>query len=148
MAAISIFKCTEVAGAVSRFDTYLKWPPLMQSLRSRRYYGKIGGPWTIYTQKPLFKLPNNGISGPCLTLSYSYWVAHRGSNLRYKQDAPGRTTVLQNWKSSRTGWGLSTIRGLNHGEGTSAEVIPVTTSFSSDFNSETKYATWRETRLG
>ena len=26
----------------SRFDTHLRWPPVMQSLRSRRSYGKIG----------------------------------------------------------------------------------------------------------
>ena len=70
MAAILIFKCTEGAGVgdyssrgrgalffspppvvlsncpppppPSRFNTHLRWPPVMQSLRSRRSHGKIG----------------------------------------------------------------------------------------------------------
>ena len=67
MAAILIFKCTEGAGVgdysfrgrgalfsrllqlssqtalrpLSRFDTHLRWPPVIQSLRSRRSYEKI-----------------------------------------------------------------------------------------------------------
>lgn len=80
----------------------------------------------------------------CLTLSYSYCVAHLGSNVTYKHDAPGITTVLQHWYSSLTGWGLSTLRGLDHGEGTTGDdregagVASPSESSPGDFNSDMK----------